>query len=103
MASTSGYLTIYSADRSEIYAEFADASWNVEQTAGGVNNVFSGVAGDGAAETFERIDADGISNVAYTFETHGNHYEGRAQLLAPVIPGEPGHTVIRIETGDTPV
>jgi hypothetical protein len=103
MTNCSGYLTIYSADRSEIYGEFADANWTVEQTAGGVNNVFSGIAGDGTLSTFQRIDEEGISHVAYTFEADGNRYEGAAQLLATRDTGKPGETIIRIETGETPV
>lgn len=102
MANRSGYLTVSSPDRSEIYGEFCDALWEVEKVRGGSNHVFSAVAGDGTLEAFRRINTEGIANIAYTFESNGYRYMGNAQLLPPTGNGMPGQGMIRIETGDMP-
>jgi hypothetical protein len=102
MSNRTGYLTIYSADRAEVYGEFCDADWEIEDTSGGSNHVFSGTASEGAFDTFRRINYEGISNVEYTFESNGYRYVGSAQLLAPNGNGMPGGAVIRIATGDRP-
>jgi len=102
MANRVGYLTIFSADRKEIFGEFCDADWRTEGTTGESNNVFSGIAGDGASETFKRINDEGISNVTYCFESQGYKYAGAAQLLAPASGPLPGSSIIRIESGDPP-
>jgi hypothetical protein len=96
MAPRTGYLTIFSADGEKVYGEFADAQWITENTGGGSNHVMSGVAGEGAAETFRRVNEEGTSNVSYTFESGGVRYRGQAQLLAPE------QSLIRIETGESP-
>ncbi len=102
MAKRSGYLTVCSADRGEIYGEFCDAIWTEQQTRHGANHIFSAVAGDGAMQTFRRINTEGISHVAYTFESNGYRYAGMAELLAPEISSMPGTSMIQIETGEPP-
>jgi hypothetical protein len=102
MSNRTGYLTILSADRTEIYGEFADAEWKSEMTTGGKNNVFSGIASEGTLETFLKLDSDAISHVAYNFESDGQTYTGNAELLAPVIRDLPDLPQIRIETGEIP-
>ena len=100
MDNKTGYLTVFSADRAEVYGEFADATWRVENTEGGTNHVFAGTAGEGALDTFRRLNAEGIAHVAYLFESNGYRYGGSAQLLAPVV-GERSASIL-IETGDAP-
>ena len=102
MSSRTGFLTVLSADKREIYGEFADAEWNTQSTDVGDNHIFSGRAGDGTMDAFRRIDQDGISNVAYIFDTNGQRYEGRAHLLAPQGNGLPGKAVIQIESIENP-
>jgi hypothetical protein len=100
MTTKSGYLTIYSADRSELYGEFFDGVWKVEETAGGTNHILTGIASEGTAETFRRIDGEGIQHVSYLFEVNGYKYGGNAQLLALSESG--GLPCVTIETGDEP-
>ena len=100
MATKSGYLTVYSADRTEIYGEFADGSWDTENTGGGTNHLFTGLASDGTAETFRRIDKEGIDHVMYLFESNGYKYGGTAQLLA--LADSAGRPCVTIETGEEP-
>src|SRR5205809_387681 len=102
MATRTGYLTVYSADRREIYGEFGDATWKVEEGGGGTNHVFSGTASDGTMETFRRINTEGIDHVAFDFESEGVRYSGDAQLLRPEDRRTPGNAWIRIETGVEP-
>ena len=102
MSHLTGYLTIFSADRGQIYGEFADAQWKSEMTPGGKSNIFSGTPGEGALKTFLQLDNEGISHVAYTFESSGNAYRGNAELLAPRVEEQPNHSQIQIETGETP-
>lgn len=71
MSNRTGYLTIFSPDRTEIYGEFGDAEWTSEMTSGGNNNVFSGIASESTMATFLQLDSDAISHVAYTFESDG--------------------------------
>ncbi len=100
MQNRTGYLTVYSADRTQIYGEFADAAWRMEDTRGGVNHLFAGKASDGTIDTFRRLNAYGIANVTYAFDTNGHRYAGSAQLLAP--DTWDGQAVIQIESGDSP-
>src|SRR4051812_16185613 len=102
MANRSGFLIVYSADRSEIYGEFSDATWEVEQTGGGPNHLFSGTASEGTMETFKRMNTEGIDHVAFNFEASGARYSGTAQLLRPEDSRKPGRAWIRIETGTEP-
>lgn len=102
MSNRTGYLTILSPDRQEIYGEFADAAWTSEMTDGGKNNIFSGTAGEGTLATFLQLDKDAISHVAYSFELDGHTYTGDAELLAP-ITDDPSYPQIRIETGEAPI
>ena len=69
-----GYLTIFAADRSAIYGEFADAVWTVEMTDRGNNNIFTGTASEGTMDTFLQLDKDAISHVAYTFDLDGQNF-----------------------------
>ncbi len=55
MSTQTGYLTIYSTDRTTIYGEFADAVWTSEMTEGGLNHMFTGTASQGTYETFFSI------------------------------------------------
>jgi hypothetical protein len=98
MAIGTGYLTIFSADRQEIYGEFVDAEWRDEKTDKGVNHILSGKASEGTLSAFEHLDQQGISNVFYQFEQDGKQFDGRAQLLAPKQSGAPGETIIQIES-----
>lgn len=102
MANQFGYLTILSIDRSEIYGEFGDGVWSVEKIDGGSNNVFSGTASEGTVETFNRINQQGICNVAFDFESGHQVYKGAAQLLAPEPCGSNGGTLIKIESDVVP-
>jgi hypothetical protein len=102
METRTGYLTVYSADRGEIYGEFGDATWQVETTDGGPNHLFSGTASEGTMETFRRINAEGIDHVAFDFVSDGRRYSGEAQLLRPEDRRNPGQASIRIETGTAP-
>jgi hypothetical protein len=97
-----GYLTIYSPNRTEVYGEFADGTWEVDRSEARVNHVFSGTAGDGVFETFVRLNEEGISHVQFTFDCEGERYTGQAQLLAPEENLNPGRAAIRIETGTEP-
>ncbi|MFI5386480.1 MAG: hypothetical protein ACHQ50_10215 [Fimbriimonadales bacterium] len=101
MANKTGYLTVYSADRNEVYGAFVDALWEIEETEGGTNHLFTGTAGEGAMETFHRIDTEGIDHVAYIFESNGYRYGGEAQLLAPTQFN--GQAVVQIEIGEAPM
>jgi hypothetical protein len=92
-----GFLTIYSADTNEIYGEFADANWQIEDTDGGKNNLFTGTASEGTMETFRRLDTEGIDHVTYRFECDGARYSGSAQLLALEDNREPGQATVRTE------
>jgi hypothetical protein len=92
-----GYLTVYSADGSEIYGEFADATWSIEQTDGGENHLFEGRASDGTMETFRRVNTEGIDHVRFDFEANGERFSGPAQLLRP------GDGLVRVETGSAPL
>jgi len=103
MANRTGFLTIFSADRTEIYGEFADADWSREHTQGGDNNIFTGTASEGTLETFLQLDNDAISHVAYTFESEGEAFTGIAELLAPIVNESPSQSQIRLETGEAPV
>ena len=103
MSIKTGYLTILSPDRTEIYGEFADAEWTSEMTDGGNNNIFTGSASDGTMETFRQLEKDGISHVAYEFDLHGHSYTGVAELMAPLMNELPYLPQIRIETGETPL
>jgi hypothetical protein len=103
MDKRAGVLTVYSADRREIYGEFRDALWDVEKTDGGPNHVFSGTASEGTMETFRRVNAEGIDHVAFDFVSSGGRYSGNAQLLRPEDTRNPGKAWIRIETGTEPV
>jgi|SRR5579862_687557 len=100
MQTRSGYLTIYSDDKSEIYGEFVDGKWETEETEGGTNHTLSGIASEGTLDTFRRINTDGIDHVAYLFESNGYRYGGKAQLLAPSEIGD--SPLVRIETGEPP-
>jgi len=100
MDKQTGYLTIFGAGR-EIYGEFADADWSVEDTPGGRNNVFSAMAGDGTIDTFQRINREGISHVRYTFDSEGARYSGSAELLRPET--DHGQSLIKIESGQPPL
>lgn len=100
MSQQTGALTVYSADRSQIYAEFVDATWEVEDTDSGPNHIFTGTASQGTLDTFLRLDQEGISHVAYVFETAAGRYAGSAELLRPQPNG--GEAVIRIESGVPP-
>jgi hypothetical protein len=102
MTNRVGYLTIFSSDKSEIYGGFCDADWAVEESDSGSNHVFTGIASEGALDTFRRINYEGISHVAYIFEALGYRYEGAAQLLAPESGPHPGTSIIRIESIDRP-
>jgi hypothetical protein len=99
----SGFLTVYSADRSEIYGEFADSTWEVEDTPGGENHLFTGTASEGTMDTFRRLNTDGFVHVAFDFEANGERFSGDGQFLAPEDSGRPGEAVIRVETGLAPV
>jgi hypothetical protein len=103
MSIRTGYLTIFSSDRTEIFGEFAGAEWTSEVTAGGTNYVFTGTASEGILETFLRLDSEAISHVAYTFELSGQIFSGDCELLAPIFNDPPLHTQIRFETGEAPV
>lgn len=96
MSYKTGYLTVYSADRSEIYGEFGDASWEIEETDAGNNHVFKGTASEGTLDTFERVNGGGIDHVAFDFESEGQRFSGDAQLLAP------NGSLITVETGTEP-
>lgn len=101
MASTTsdtrtGFLTIFSGDRAEVYGEFMDGSWTVEHTGDVAVNVFRGTASEGTRETFRRLNAEGIDHLAYTFEAANQVYSGAAHLLKP----EGG--VITIEATEPP-
>ena len=100
MRNHTGYLTVFSADQDEIYGEFADASWDTEDTEGGTNHLFSGTASEGTVETFRRLNSEGIANLSYTFDAEGARYTGSAQLLAP--DEWAGHVIVRIESGENP-
>jgi hypothetical protein len=102
MDNRSGFLTVYSADRGEIYGEFSDAQWEIENTDAGPNHLFSGTASEGTMETFRRINAEGIDHVAFDFVSDGRRYSGDAQLLRPEDARTPGQACIRIETGVEP-
>ncbi|HVT10998.1 MAG TPA: hypothetical protein VHE55_01920 [Fimbriimonadaceae bacterium] len=102
METRTGYLTVYSADRSEIYGEFADATWEVEETEGGSNHLFTGKASEGTMETFRRLDREGIDHIAYDFDAAGKTFSGSAQLLRPQDNLAPGDAWIRIESGVEP-
>src|SRR5580658_2092829 len=99
MMDRTGYLTIYTPDKTEILGEFADADWKSEATAVGKNTIFSGTAGEGALAAFQQLNEDGISHVYYTFESDGQTYSGAAELLAPIDHNGHGQGLIRIETG----
>jgi len=96
METRTGYLTIFSPDRTQVYGEIPDATWQPTQTEGGLNHVLSGRAGDGVKYAFNQLNTDGVSHVAYTFETEGSRYAGDAELLAP------DGFLIQIETGQSP-
>jgi hypothetical protein len=102
METRTGFLTVYSADRSEIYGEFSDAMWEVEDTDGGLNHLFTGTASEGTMETFRRVNSQGIDHVAFDFVSDGRRYSGDAQLLRPEEMRNPGQSSIRIETGVEP-
>jgi hypothetical protein len=102
MSTRTGSLTVLSADKGEIYGEFADAEWTNEPTDVGERHIFSGVASDGTIDTFQRINQEGISHVNYRCETDGQHYKGRANLLAPITGSEPGSSIIQIESIENP-
>lgn len=102
MANRTGILTVYSADRGEVYGQFTDAEWEVEDTGGGTNHLFTGTASEGTMETFRRINTEGIDHVAYDFELDGQKYSGEAQLLRPADNRQPGRAWIRIESGTEP-
>lgn len=97
-----GYLTVYSADRREIYGEFADATWKTESTGGGTNHLFEGTASEGTIDTFRRINLEGIENLSYDFEARGYRYTGKAHLLMPEDTRQPGGAMVRIESGEEP-
>ena len=103
MATRSGFLTVYSADRTEIYGEFADSTWEVEDTKGGDNHLFTGTASEGTMDTFARLNTDGIAHVSFDFESGGERLSGTGQFLAPEDSGRPGQALIRVETGVAPV
>lgn len=102
MSNRSGFLTIYSADGGDIYGEFADGTWEVEETDGGPNHLFTGTASEGTMDTFRRLNAEGVDRVSFTFEEGDAKYRGEAQLLAPEDTRIPGQAWIRIETGAQP-
>jgi hypothetical protein len=97
-----GFLIVYSADRSEIYGEFADGAWIVEETDAGSNHVLSGVARGVVLDTFRNVNEAGVSHVAFTFEVEGVPYTGQAQLLAPQDMTTAEEALVRIETGEAP-
>jgi hypothetical protein len=103
MAIRSGFLTVYSADRTEIYGEFADSTWEVEDTRGGENHLFTGTASEGTMDTFARLNREGIDHIAFDFESSGETFSGTGQFLAPEDSGQPGRALIRVETGLAPV
>lgn len=103
MSKMTGYLTIYSVDRAEIYGECADAEWDTDIVRGEKVHTFIGTASDGTLETFLRLDNAGVSHVAYSFDSHGFTYVGAAELLAPKTDEPPSHAQIRLETGVAPV
>lgn len=98
MAADQGFLTILSSDGREIYGEFADATLEEEETEGGINYIFSAVAGDGTIDQFRRLDADGIENVTFRFEREGKSHSGAATLLRPETHHNPVRHIIRLET-----
>jgi hypothetical protein len=102
MDNRAGNLTVYSADRAAIYGEFAEATWRQENVAGVTNHLFVGTASEGTIDAFLRINEEGITHVAYDFESSGEKFSGNAQLLMPEDLREPGHARVRIETGDEP-
>lgn len=102
MDNRTGYLTVFSADRAEVYGEFADAQWDVEETDGGTNHLFTGKASEGTMDTFRRLNAEGIDHVTFDFEAEGQRFSGFAQLLRPEDNRVPGGASIRIETGVEP-
>jgi hypothetical protein len=93
-----GLLTIFSPDRHEVYGEFVDGIWEIDQDGGTTNHSFTGTASDGTIDTFRRLNAAGISHVAIAFETSGERYAGDAQLLRPVEERTPGDSTVVVET-----
>ena len=97
-----GILTIFAADRSEIYGELSAAEWREEQTSGGKNQVLTGIAGEGTLETFRRLNDAGVNHVAFEYESDGVHFDGAAILLRPQAAEPPASARITIEaTGVT--
>jgi len=82
--------------------ELGDASWSVEQVDGGVNHVFTGVASDGTFDEFLRLNAGGLDNVSFDFEGPDGTYSGDATLLRPIVDGNPGGSLISIESIQEP-
>jgi hypothetical protein len=88
-----GYLTIMALESGEIYGEFAGAELGEDD--GGL--VISGLASEGTAETFRRINLDGIETVRYRFEGEAGTREGNGRLLALEHADAPAAAVVRIE------
>ncbi|MEZ0327671.1 MAG: hypothetical protein ACAH95_17380 [Fimbriimonas sp.] len=92
-----GYLTIFSADGTELYGELADAVWDAEESDGGENDIFSGLASEGTFEAFRKLNMDGIEHVAYKFEANGETSSGQGRLLALERAAAPASGMIRVE------
>jgi hypothetical protein len=97
-----GILTIFAADRSEIYGELSSVEWREEDTKGGPNQVLTGVAGEGTLRAFLELDRAGIDHVAFEYECAGIHYGGDAVLLRPQPTDAPTSGIITIEATKGP-
>lgn len=96
-----GYLTVYSLGRSEVYGEFADGVMRVEETSGGKNYIFSGSAGEGTLDTFIRVNNQGIEHVEFEFDAAAVH-SGTGRLLALEHEDAPASARVHIEWVNPP-